>query len=70
MTKKKIKEINFLSVINEIIRKKCTSYSSSKPYCFLDNPIEEWCNEDKLIFDIASEVEDKVKEEIFKVIQK
>lgn len=64
VSKKTIKAIQAVSVFDSILRER---FSSTTVEYFADHNPEMWNRDQKEIFDIASEVEYQLKEEILKI---
>jgi hypothetical protein len=66
ISKKVIQQIHFASVAEEVLREHCTPI----PHIgfFADNPPEMWSEEEKVIFDIATQVEDDLKARILEIL--
>jgi hypothetical protein len=65
ISKKLLKEIQLASVFDLILRERFTS--TMTPY-FADDRPELWTDEQKEIFDIASEVEYQFREEVLRIL--
>lgn len=65
LSKKKIKEINQISVYEEILRYYGYDYLS---FIATDNPPDMWNDEDKRFFDMVNEIESKMKEKIINLL--
>lgn len=71
ISKKKLKEIDRLSVGYDILQEKCgNSDVNGEKYCFTDDPPEFWNDYDKLCFDLVSETEYELKKKILEILQK
>ena len=62
LSKKKIREIERLSIIHEFIKKHY--------YNFVDNPPDMWDREEKELYDTLAVFEITLKEEIIKILNK
>jgi len=58
---KKIRELNEMSVYEEILKNYGYGYLS---FLATDNPPEMWSEEDKRFFDVVNEIEAKMREKI------
>ncbi len=70
ISKKKLKEINGISVMDEVLRTHVEpSYlSGGRKHHFMDDPPDQWNKSDHQFFDIAVEVEMRVKREIMAIL--
>lgn len=65
VSKRIVKQIQLASVFDSILRER---FTSSLTGYFADDRPEMWNDEQKEIFDIASDVERRLKEEILKLL--
>lgn len=68
ISKKVIKEIRFASVYAAIIREHFTVTTNGQDRCFIDNPPENWNNEERQAFDLLSNVEDTFREKVLSIL--
>lgn len=64
VSKKLIKQIEFCSVYDDVIRE----YHNTSAGCFIDDPPEEWNKWQREIFDVATDIEDRLKAAILMVL--
>ncbi|HEY6244614.1 MAG TPA: hypothetical protein VIX17_11730 [Pyrinomonadaceae bacterium] len=65
VSKKTLRAIQGVSVFDSILRER---FTSSMTGYFADHAPEMWNDEQKEIFDIASEVEDKLKDKVLDIL--
>ena len=68
LSKKKLKEINFVSFINEVVEEH-TPISEKADGTFLRDAPSEWNEYETRLFDMLTELEDKTKEAIIKIVE-
>jgi len=68
LSKKKLKKINFVSFINEVVEE--YTPTSEKYYgIFLRQAPDQWSEEETRLFDMLTELEDRTKKEIVRIIE-
>ena len=72
LSKKKLKAIEQSSVMGNVIRELVEPYYAEgkglEGKHFMDDEPSEWIDSDKLIFDVATEVEMRLKREIMRIL--
>jgi hypothetical protein len=64
LSKKKIAEINMISVYEELLQN-CSIFNHMN----FDDPPDMWSNEQKGMFDLLTEIERKLKDQIINIIE-
>lgn len=71
LSRRKRNEIERLtSVADDVLRERNTSRYGDRSECFLDDPPEFWSTDQKELFDIAYEIENRLKEKVFEVLDR
>jgi hypothetical protein len=69
LSKKKRRELEFISVADDVIREYHTSDLYNQPHCFIDDRPDWWDKEHKEIYDMAHDIEDKLKAAMIAVLE-
>ncbi len=64
ISKKKQKQIKFISHIGDVI----TQFSGMSDRDFIDNSPDFWTPEERRIFDMLTEQEMRIKQEVFEIL--